>query len=132
MAYSGPTAKGSYVQTLTLTDIATGWTECASVLEREQKLLTEVLSEMRKLLPFPLLGFDTDNDSVLMNETVRDYCKGAGVEFTRCRPYRKNDQAWVEQRNGAPWSGTQWATGAMRALRPRRRWRGCIGCCGCS
>ena len=101
VAHSGPTAKGSYVQTLTLTDIATGWTECAPVLVREQKLLTAVLSEMRKLLPFPLLGFDTDNDSVFMNETVRDYCAGAGVEFTRSRPYRKNDQAWVEQKNGA-------------------------------
>ena len=93
VAHSGPTSKGSYVQTLTLTDIATGWTECAPVLVREQKLLTAVLSEMRKLLPFPLLGFDTDNDSVFMNETVRDYCAGAGVKFTRSRPYRKNDQA---------------------------------------
>jgi hypothetical protein len=101
VAHSGPTAKGSFVQTLTLTDIAIGWTECAPVLVREQKLLTEVLGEMRKLLPFPLLGFDTDNDSVFMNETVRDYCATAGVAFTRCRPYRKNDQAWVEQKNGA-------------------------------
>ena len=101
VAHSGPTTKGSFVQTLTLTDIATGWTECAPVLVREQKLLTEVLSELRKLLPFPLLGFDTDNDSVFMNETVRDYCMEAGVEFTRSRPYRKNDQAWVEQKNGA-------------------------------
>ena len=93
VAHSGPTAKGSFVQTLTLTDIATGWTECAPVLVREQKLLTMVLSEMRKVLPFSLLGFDTDNDSVFMNETVRDYCMEAGVEFTRSRPYRKNDQA---------------------------------------
>ncbi len=89
VAHSGPTAKGSYVQTLTLTDIATGWTECAPVLVREQKLLTEVLSEMRKVLPFVLLGFDTDNDSVFMNQTVQEYCTGAGVEFTRSRPYRK-------------------------------------------
>ena len=101
VAHSGPTAKGSFVQTLTLTDIATGWTECAPVLVREQTLLTEVLGELRKLLPFTLLGFDTDNDSVFMNETVRDYCQSASIEFTRCRPYRKNDQAWVEQKNGA-------------------------------
>ena len=101
VAHSGPTAKGSYVQTLTLTDIATGWTECAPVLVREQRLLTEVLSELRKLLPFALLGFDTDNDSVFMNETVQSYCREAGVDFTRSRPYRKNDQAWVEQKNGA-------------------------------
>ncbi len=101
VAHSGPTAEGSFVQTLTLTDIATGWTECAPLLVREQTLLTEVLGEVRKRLPFPLLGFDTDNDSVFMNETVRDYCNAAGIEFTRCRPYRKNDQAWVEQKNGA-------------------------------
>jgi hypothetical protein len=101
VSHSGPVAKGSFLQTLVLTDIATGWTECAPLLVREQRLLTEVLSELRKLLPFALLGFDTDNDSVFMNETVRDYCLDAGVEFTRCRPYRKNDQAWVEQKNGS-------------------------------
>jgi hypothetical protein len=101
VAHSGPVTKGSFVQTLVLTDIATGWTECAPLLVCEQRLLTEVLSELRKLLPFALLGLDTDNDSVFMNETVRDYCETAGIEFTRCRPYRKNDQAWVEQKNGA-------------------------------
>jgi len=84
-----------------MTDIATGWTECAPLLVREQTVLVAVLSEIRKRMPFPLLGFDTDNDSVFMNETVQSYCKEAGVEFTRCRPYRKNDQAWVEQKNGA-------------------------------
>lgn len=70
VAHSGPTAKGSFVQTLVLTDIATGWTECAPLLVREQGLLIEVLGEVRKLMPFALLGFDTDNDSVFMNETV--------------------------------------------------------------
>ena len=55
---------------LVVTDIATGWTECAPLLVREQVLLTRVLDEVRKTLPFPLLGFDTDNDSVFMNETV--------------------------------------------------------------
>src|SRR5271170_7752630 len=88
VAHSGPVARGSFVQTLVLTDIATGWTECAPLLVREQRLLTEVLGELR-------------SDSVFMNETVRDYCQEVGIEFTRCRPYRKNDQAWVEQKNGA-------------------------------
>ena len=59
------------------------------------------LGGLRELLPFDLLGFDTDNDSVFMNATVRDYCCDAGIEFTRCRPWRKNDQAFVEQKNGA-------------------------------
>ena len=72
VAHSGPAASGSFVQTRVLTDVATGWTECAPLLVREQRLLSEVLMELRKLLPFDLLGFDTDNDSVFMNETVRD------------------------------------------------------------
>lgn len=101
VAHSGPVARGSFIQTLVITDIATGWTECAPLLYREQTLLREVLGEIRKLLPFELRGFDTDNDSVFVNETVRDYCRDAGILFTRCRPYRKNDQAFVEQKNGA-------------------------------
>jgi len=101
VSHSGPMTRGSYAQTLVLTDIASGWTECAPLLVREQVLLTEVLDEIRKVLPIALLGFDTDNDSVFMNETLRDYCATAGLDFTRCRPYRKNDQAHVEQKNGA-------------------------------
>jgi hypothetical protein len=101
VAHSGPRANGSFIQTLVLTDIATGWTECMPLLVREQTLLTEVLSQIRARLPFDVLGFDTDNDSVFMNDTVKDYCIENGIEFTRSRPYRKNDQAWVEQKNGA-------------------------------
>ena len=84
-----------------LTDIATGWTECAPLLFRERHLLGSVLSELQKLLPFPLRGFDTDNDTVFMNETIKAWCLREKVTFTRCRPYRKNDQAHVEQKNGA-------------------------------
>jgi hypothetical protein len=101
VAHSGPSASGSFVQTLTLTDVATGWTECAPLLFREQRLLSDVMTALRPALPFPLLGFDTDNDSVFMNETIKGWCEAAGVEFTRSRPYRKNDQAHVEQKNGA-------------------------------
>jgi hypothetical protein len=85
VAHSGPSANGSFIQTLVVTDIATGWAECAQLLVREQGLLTQVLTEIRKPLPFDLLGFDTDNDSAFTNETVRDYCMAAGIAFTRCR-----------------------------------------------
>ena len=101
VSHSGPSARGSFAQTLVLTDIATGWTECAPLLFRERTLVMAVLTGLRHLMPVDLLGFDTDNDSVFMNETVRDYCHDAGVEFTRCRPWHKNDQAFVEQKNGA-------------------------------
>jgi hypothetical protein len=73
----------------------------ARILVREQTVLMTALTELRKMLPFSLLGFDTDNDSVFMKETVRDYCLRDGMELTRCRPYWKNNQAFVEQKNGA-------------------------------
>jgi hypothetical protein len=62
--HSGPTAKASLVQTPVVTDITTGWTECGPLLVREQQLLTEVLTEIRKLLLFALLGFDPNKDSI--------------------------------------------------------------------
>lgn len=72
VSHSSPVARGSFAQTLVLTDIATGWTECAPLLFREQNLLTRVLDELRRHLPMAMLGFDTDNDSVFLNETVRE------------------------------------------------------------
>ena len=101
VTHSGPTSAGSFVQTLVLTDFATGWTECAPLLVRERTLLVGVLAHLRTLMPFPLLGLDVDNDTVFMNETMRDYCRDGGIVLTRCRPYRKNDQAHIEQKNGA-------------------------------
>jgi hypothetical protein len=67
----GLATKGSFVHTLVLTDVAACWTEWAPLLVRKQ-LLTKVVSELREVLPFPLLGLDTDIDSVSMNEGVRD------------------------------------------------------------
>lgn len=76
-------------------------TECVPLLVREQALITEALSLIRRRLPFPPLGFDTGNDTVFMNETVAGYGATENIAFTRSRPYRKNDQAFVEQKNGA-------------------------------
>ena len=64
-------------------------------------MLAEVLTVLRDVTPLPVLGFDTDNDTVFINETVKSWCDASGVEFTRARPYRKNDQAHIEQKNGA-------------------------------
>jgi hypothetical protein len=61
VVHSGPLSRGSYVQTLVLTDVASGWTECAPLLMREQHLLIEALKKLRAALPFPLLGIDTDS-----------------------------------------------------------------------
>jgi hypothetical protein len=59
--------------------------------------LTEVLEKLKAALPFALAGIDTDNDTVFINETVKAYCEGNRIEVTRCRPYRKNNQAHAEQ-----------------------------------
>lgn len=88
VAHSGPSARGSFIQTLVLTDIATGWTECAPLLVREQTLLSTVLTELRRQLPFSLQGIDTGNDSVFINETLKAYCEQANIVLTRCRPCR--------------------------------------------
>lgn len=97
----GPKTDGDYVHTLTLTDIASGWTECVAMRIRDQMLVIEALEKVTADLPFEMLGIDSDNDSTFMSQAVFDYCKGRGLDQTRSRPYKKNDQAWVEQKNGA-------------------------------
>lgn len=101
VAHSGTSTAGAFVQTLVLTDIATGWTECVPVVMRAGALALEALQVALELFPFPLKGVDFDNDGAFMNEPVVDWCRSRGLEVTRSRAYRKNDQAWVEQKNGA-------------------------------
>lgn len=101
VAHCGGTMAGSFVWSLVLTDIASGWTDCAALLVREGRLVVEALDQLRKALPFPLRGIDTDNGTEFLNEELVSYCREQGLELTRSRPYRKNDQAWVEQKNGA-------------------------------
>ena len=97
----GPKYDGNFVHTLVLTDIATGWTECLALPVREQTLIVEGFATARAIVPFAIRGLDADNDSAFMNETVLDFCKTHRIELTRSRAYQKNDQAWVEQKNGA-------------------------------
>ncbi len=92
---------GNHVHTITLTDIHSGWTECAALVVREQSLVVHGISAIAQRLPFALRGLDTDNDSAFMNETLQGYCREQQLEWTRSRAYCKNDQAWVEQKNGA-------------------------------
>ena len=92
---------GNFVHSLVLTDIATGWTECIAMPVRNQSLIVAGFAKAASELPFAMLGIDTDNDSAFMNQTVLDYCKENGLEQTRSRAYKKNDNAWVEQKNGA-------------------------------
>jgi hypothetical protein len=101
VAHCGDRSHGSYVNSLVLTDIASGWTECAPLVVRESSLLVETLELVRQRLPFTLKALDVDNGSEFVNETMIQYCLRNGIELTRSRPYRKNDQAWIEQKNGS-------------------------------
>lgn len=101
VAHCGEVNRGSYVHSLVLTDIATGWTEAAPIVVREGTLVVETLERIRVGLPFALSALDVDNGSEFINNRLIEYCLGHGIELTRSRPYRKNDQAWIEQKNGA-------------------------------
>ena len=106
VVHHGGSLWGSMIHSLVATDICTGWTEAVPLLAREQSLVVAGLEAIGRQLPFPVKGIDSDNDSVfinetLTNETLTQYCAERGIEFTRSRPYRKNDQAWIEQKNGA-------------------------------
>lgn len=101
VAHCGATTAGSYVSSLVLTDVVSGWTECAPLVVKSRELVVETLERLRQALPFPLLSLDTDNGTEFVNELLVDYCAKHGLGLTRSRPYLKNDQAWIEQKNGA-------------------------------
>jgi hypothetical protein len=101
VAHCGGNASGAFLYTLVLTDVATGWTECVALLHRSQDDVTHGLDQVRRLLPMPLIGMDTDNGGEFINHHVIAYCEGEGITFTRSRAYTKNDQCFVEQKNGS-------------------------------
>ena len=111
VAHCGGTLSGSFIHSPVAADICTGWTEAVPLLAREQSpvveglvveglvvegLVVEGLEAIAGQPPFPVLGIDSDNDSVFINQTLIGYCADRGIEFTRSRAYRKNDQTWVE------------------------------------
>jgi hypothetical protein len=99
VAHCGDTTAGAYLNTLCVVDVATGWTEPVAVANKGQKATFEGIQRMRQRLPFPLLGIDSDNGSEFINDHLHRYCLKEQITFTRSRPYKKNDQAHVEQKN---------------------------------
>jgi hypothetical protein len=101
VAHCGDRSEGAYLNTLVLTDIATGWTECVALLRRSEGDVSGGIHAARQCLPFPLLGLDTDNGGEFINYELLRYCEKERITFTRSRAYRKNDQAHVEEKNGS-------------------------------
>jgi hypothetical protein len=101
VAHCGGVLTGAYIHSLVATDVCSGWTEAVPLLVREQSLVVEGIEAMGRQFPVAIVGIDTDNDSAFINESLLAYCRRCQFEFTRSRAYRKNDQAWIEQKNSA-------------------------------
>ena len=101
VAHGGTSVAGSFIQTLTMVDVATGWTECMPLVTRESGLVVQAMERAQTLFPWLIRGADFDNDSAFMNDVVVPWCRTQKIEVTRSRAYKKNDQAFVEQKNGA-------------------------------
>ena len=97
--HCGRSTGGEYLHTLSAADIATGWWEGEAIMGRSQLATKEGLDRIRQRLPFRILEIHPDNDSGMINDLLWGYCKKARIRMSRSRPYKKNDNAWVEQRN---------------------------------
>ncbi len=113
VAHCGSTAAGQFLFTLTTVDVATGWTLCRGVRNKGEEAVFDELAEIRRRLPFPLIGLDSDNGGEFINRTLVRYCEEQSITLTltRARPYRKNDSCHVEQKN---WSVVRRLVGYAR------------------
>jgi hypothetical protein len=111
VGHEGGNSKGEFCQTLTVTDIATSWTETQAVRNKAGARVKDALDDIAAALPFPLLGIDSDNGQEFINNHLLTYCTDNKITFTRSRPGRKNDNAHVEQKN---WSVVRQAVGYLR------------------
>jgi hypothetical protein len=117
VAHCGNTTAGQFAWTLDCVDIATGWTEQRAVWTKDEVAIVEQMKSIEKSLPFPLLGFDSDNGGELLNHRMLKHFldRRKPVEFTRSRAYRKNDNSHVEQKN---WTHVRQWLGYERLEKP--------------
>ena len=111
VAHCGDSGDGEFAHSLNLTDIHTTWVETRAVLGRGQHAVQAALEEMRQVLPFRLQGIDSDNGSEFINAHLVRYCQRHGIQFTRGRPYKKDDNAHIEQKN---WTHVRRLLGYLR------------------
>lgn len=99
VSHSGNNASGEFIYSVNLTDIDSGWVETRAVLGKGETGVQLAIEGMRQALPFTLVGLDSDNGSEFINHHLWRYCQALDVEFTRSRPYKKDDNAHIEQKN---------------------------------
>jgi hypothetical protein len=111
VGHEGGNASGEHCFTLTVTDIATGWTVNRSVRNKAAKWVFEALQHVMGVFPFPIIGIDSDNGSEFINHHLFDYCVANKITFTRSRANHSNDGAHVEQKN---WTHVRELVGYLR------------------
>lgn len=111
VAHCGPSGAGEFLLTLSTVDVATGWSACQGVRNKGQQAVFGALRQLRTELPVPLLGLDSDNGSEFLNHALVGYCTDERITYTRSRPYQKNDNCHVEQKN---WSVVRRLVGYAR------------------
>jgi transposase InsO family protein len=99
VSHSGSCAEGEFIYTLNLTDMASTWDESCSVMGKSEEVVIEALREIAAALPFPVLGIHSDNGSEFINWHLKAFCDARDLQFTRSRPYKKDDNAHIEQKN---------------------------------
>ena len=99
VAHCGRSTGGDYIHTLSAVDIATNWWEGQAIAVRSQHATREGLNQMRPRFRFRIRELHPDNDSALVNDLLWNWCREARIEMSRSRPYKKNDNAWIEQKN---------------------------------
>ncbi len=95
----GSSVNGEYVNSLSVVDVSTGWWEGEAIMGKAQERAVGAIKKVRDRLPFPLLGIHPDNGTNLINTLLYNYMLKEGIEFTRSRTYKKNDNCFVEQKN---------------------------------
>lgn len=101
VAHCGHTLKGEFLWTLTATDVFLGWTLNVAIKNRASKHVIEAMDQVAAVLPYPLTGLDVDNGGEFINYDLVAWCEARNIAMTRARPYKSNDNAHVEQKNGA-------------------------------
>lgn len=99
VSHSGNVASGEFAYSLNLTDLHTTWTETRAVLGKSETAVVGAFQDLQATLPFRLLGIDSDNGSEFINHHLARWCWKQDIKFTRSRPYKKDDNAHVEQKN---------------------------------
>ena len=99
VSHSGNSARGEFAYSLNLTDVHTGWTETRAILGKGRQAVLDALQEIQAALPFPLRGINSDNGSEFINWHVGSWCAHHQVQFSHSRPYKKDDNAYIEQKN---------------------------------